>query len=211
MYCTILLYDFRVKPSESLFNQVLTYQPHYAVQHAYCTCSNGRVDCTKGSKNLHKRVGCHNFRFTRDLGLESIHVYLFTVFEDDRTFIAPPPSPRDSNYFPTASPLNASAVEGDNELANVLIISKYVLFHFIEDNFICRQCRFSWKMVTNSSILKISDLFKSDVLKKIKCYTDLLGHVQVNIIYLFTCYEDESKFIFPRDSNYSPRRNLKYM
>lgn len=158
MYCTILL-CFRVKPSESLFNQVLTYQPHYAVQHAYCTCSNGRVDCTKGSKNLHKRVGCHNFRFTRDFGLESI--YLFTVFEDDRTFIAPPP--RDSNYFPTASPLNASAVEGDNELANVLIISKYVLFHFIEDNFICRQCRFSWKMVTNSSILKISDLFKSDV------------------------------------------------
>lgn len=92
MYRTILM-CFRVKPSESLFNQVLTYQPHYAVQHAYCTCSNGRVDCTKGSKNPHKRVGCHNFRFTRDLGLESIHVYLFTVFEDDRTLIAPPPPP----------------------------------------------------------------------------------------------------------------------
>lgn len=59
---------WRVKPSESLFNQVLTYQPHYSVQHAYCTCSNRRVDCTKGSKNPHKRScngKCRSVRMSR--------------------------------------------------------------------------------------------------------------------------------------------------
>nr|XP_022327876.1 von Willebrand factor D and EGF domain-containing protein-like [Crassostrea virginica] len=46
---------WRVKSSESLFNQVLTYQSIYNVQHSYCTCHNGRVDCSKSSKNPSKR------------------------------------------------------------------------------------------------------------------------------------------------------------
>ncbi|XP_061188638.1 von Willebrand factor D and EGF domain-containing protein-like [Saccostrea echinata] len=45
---------WRVKSSERLFNQILSYQPFYSTQHTYCTCSNGRVDCTKKSKNPNK-------------------------------------------------------------------------------------------------------------------------------------------------------------
>ncbi|XP_056012961.1 von Willebrand factor D and EGF domain-containing protein-like isoform X2 [Ostrea edulis] len=45
---------WRIKPSESLFNHVLSYQPFYSTQHTYCTCSNGRTDCTKKSKNPNK-------------------------------------------------------------------------------------------------------------------------------------------------------------
>lgn len=38
--------------------------------------------------------------------------------------------------------------------------------------------------------------------KKFSCYIHLVGHVQVNITYLLTGYEDHSKFIVPRDSSY---------
>lgn len=54
------LYSCRIKPSESLFNQVLSYQPFYSTQHTYCTCSNGRTDCTKTSRNPNKHVGYYN-------------------------------------------------------------------------------------------------------------------------------------------------------
>ena len=56
---TVYFILYRVKSSESLFNQVLTYQSIYNVQHSYCTCHNGRVDCSKSSKNPNKRVSIY--------------------------------------------------------------------------------------------------------------------------------------------------------
>lgn len=95
-----------MKPSESLFNQVLTYQPHYSVQHAYCTCSNGRVDCTKGSKNPHKRVRYFAISdFNRAFGLD---IYLFTGGDDGR----------ETN----------SRLDGISSLFVDLLLRKYILY-----------------------------------------------------------------------------------